>query len=315
MEMTVARAGLFTTVQDLGRPGNRAAGVPVSGAADVFAARVANLLVGNSEDAAVLECTLIGPELRFEEEVVIAVAGAEFEGVEMWKPVAVRAGETLRLGRVRRGCRGYVAVRGGIDVAPILGSRSTCLRGRFGGVKGRALRDGDVVRIGGEAAGRSSVDRSTWFIDPRVLPVYPANPVVRVLPGAEADEFPRDWMEREFEVTAQADRMGVRLRGKPLVRESATELLSSGVAPGTVQVPPDGQPILLLADAQTIGGYPRLAHVVSVDLAQVAQLQAGDRIRFRAVTLEEAHQAWRERERTLALLREGLKAKLASPIS
>ncbi|MEI7553455.1 MAG: KipI antagonist, partial [Verrucomicrobiota bacterium] len=145
MEITVKRGGLLTTVQDLGRRGHRSSGVPLSGAMDPFALRVANLLVGNAEDAAALECTLRGPELVFSADTVVAVTGAVFAGVPAWRPWVVRAGVPLKLGPVQRGCRGYLAVAGGIGVAPVLGSRSTYLRAGLGGFQGRALRDGDVL--------------------------------------------------------------------------------------------------------------------------------------------------------------------------
>jgi antagonist of KipI len=306
MEMNVVRAGRFTTVQDLGRPGHRATGVPSGGAADVFALRVANLLVGNTEDAAGLECTLTGPDLVFSADTLIAVGGASFEGLPAWQPVRVRAGEPVVLGACRGGCRGYVAVAGGIEVAPVLGSRSTYLRAKIGGYEGRALRDEDKFTVG-DVMRPGSIEH--WRIDPRILPPYSPSPVLRVVRGSQADEFDAGWLQAEFRVTPQFDRMGLRLSGPKLERQSRRDLTSAAVTPGTVQVPPDGQPIILLADAQTIGGYPRLAHVIGVDQSLAAQLEAGGTVRFREVTLAEAHRLWLIREHTLAILREGLAAK------
>ena len=305
MEITLERAGMLTTVQDLGRPGHRAAGVALGGAMDPWAARVANLLVGNAETAAVLELTMTGAELIFSEEGLLAITGATFTGAPSWRPIKVRAGERVTLGAVVKGCRGYLAVAGGIAVEPVLGSASTDLRGGFGGQGGRAVRDGEVVRT--RPVRRTVAEH--WWLDERILPAYSESPEVRVIRGAQAEEFGESWLGAEFKVTPRSNRMGLRLSGAELIRTSAGELLSSAVAPGTIQVPPDGQPIVLMADAQTIGGYPQLAHVIGVDLPLVAQLRPGDAMRFRAIELGEAHHLMAARERALGLLREGLAGK------
>jgi KipI family sensor histidine kinase inhibitor len=301
----VLRAGMLTTVQDLGRLGHRAEGVPLSGAADAVALRVANWLVGNAGDAAALEFTLVGPELEFTTDAVIALGGATFDGVPEWQPVQVTAGTCLKFGAARTGCRGYLAIAGGFKTDSVLGSRSTYLRAGFGGWEGRALRDGDQLfrheheaRVGGG-----------WHVDERILPRYSPTPTVRVVRGAQADDFRDGLLAGEFAVTARSDRMGLRLSGPPLLRSATPELLSSAVAPGTIQVPADGQPILLLADAQTIGGYPQAAHVITVDLPLVAQLKPGDRVRFREISLEEAQKLLLAREHALAILHEGLTQK------
>jgi antagonist of KipI len=296
---------MLTTVQDLGRRGHRAAGVPLSGAMDAFALRVANFLVGNTENAAALEFTLRGPELEFSADTVVAVGGADFGGVPVWQPVRVAAGTRINFSAARSGCRGYLALAGGFDVAPVLGSRSTYLRAALGGHAGRALRDGDVLYAPGlvpRVAGR-------WHIDERILPAYSASPLVRVVRGVQADEF-GSLGDATFSVSQKSDRMGVRLAGPALVRSVTGDLISMTVVPGTIQVPPDGQPIVLMADAQTIGGYPQIAHVISVDLPLVAQLRPGDTVRFRVVALAEAHELLLARERTLAILHEGLAEKL-----
>ncbi len=302
----VVQAGMWTTVQDLGRVGQRAAGVPLSGAMDAFAARVANLLVGNAENAAVLELTLLGPEIEFLSDGWIALTGAEFAGCEAWRPVAVRTGQRLKFGPATKGCRGFLAFAGGIGVMPVLGSRSTYSRAGLGGWQGRALQVGDILPIG--VAFREVADR--WSIDSRIMPNYGAAPTVRVVLGAQAAEFGDAWLKSVFNVTPLSDRMGMRLAGAALARTLDSDLLSSAVAPGTVQVPPDGQPIVLLADAQTIGGYPQLAHVIGVDLPLLAQLRPGDSVRFRVVSIEEAQERWLAREQTLAMLREGLSQKI-----
>ena len=293
MAITVIRSGMLTTVQDLGRRGHRAAGVPLGGAMDAMALRVVNLLVGNAEDAAALEFTLTGPELVFTADT-------------RWQPVRVRGGERVKFGAARTGCRGYLAVAGGLDVPVVLGGRGTYLRAALGGLEGRALRDGDELRAA--AVSRQMVGR--WQIAERILPSYSSAPTVRIVRGAQAGEFDGPLTTVGFKVTSKSDRMGVRLIGPEMVRRDARELVSATVAPGTVQVPPDGQPIVLMADAQTIGGYPQIAHVISVDLPLVAQLKPGDTLRFREVTLQAAHQLILDRARALALLREGLAQKM-----
>jgi KipI family sensor histidine kinase inhibitor len=301
----VLAPGMLTTVQDLGRPGHRVRGVPASGAADAFAVRVANLLVGNPESAAVLEFTLVGPELKFERDGWIALGGAEFSGAPCWRPLEVKAGSSLNIGRAVNGCRGYLAIAGGIEIPPVLGSRSTYLAAGWGGMEGRALRRGDRLPV--PAIAREI--RGHWRIDARILPEYGASPTVRAIRGAHADEFDGDFLGAEYRVLPQSDRMGVRLKGTALVRRNAVDLVSAPVTKGTIQVPPDGQPIVLLADAQTIGGYPVVAQVISVDLPLMAQLRPGDAVRFRTVTLAEAHQFTLARERALSILREGIAQK------
>ena len=303
----VVRAGMFTTVQDSGRRGHRARGVPLSGAADLFALRVANLLVGNDEHEAGLEFTLIGPELRFLQDTVIAIGGGEFGEVPSWRPIAVREGTYFRIGAARRGCRGYLAIAGGIAIEPVLGSRSTYVRARLGGQDGRTLKEGDVLPV-------PKVDRAFrdhWRIDERILPRYSATATVRILPGTHAEEFDASWTEHRFTISTQSDRMGVRLTGVALQRKNAGDLISLPVSPGTIQVPPDGLPIVLLADAQTIGGYPQVAHVITVDLPVMAQLRPGDEVRFAVVSMENARELIAAQERALGLLREGVAQKLA----
>jgi KipI family sensor histidine kinase inhibitor len=302
----VIRAGMQTTIQDLGRPGFRAIGVPLSGAADPFALRLANLLVGNPENTAALEFALLGPEIEFSHDTLIALTGADFGRVPRWRPLRVRAGSRLRLGSTAEGCRGYLAIAGGFAVDPVLGSASTFLRGMLGGLEGRALRDGDVLPV--HPVIRQSSGH--WHIDDRVLPAYSHSTRVRVIAGAQASEFPEEFYTATYQVTGHSDRMGVRLSGASLPRASTTELRSAPVVPGVVQVPPDGQPIVLLADAQTIGGYPQIAHVITIDLPLMAQLRPGDTVQFAPVTLAEAHELALAREHALAMLRQGLAQKL-----
>jgi antagonist of KipI len=307
MEIGVIRAGMLTTVQDLGRPAHRAAGVPVCGGMDAFALRVANLLVGNPENTAALEFTLAGPELVFAKDTLVAVCGGDFGVLPPWRPVVVRAGDPLKFSHARSGCRGYLAVAGGLRIAPVLGSCSTFVRGGFGGFHGRALRDGDML----EAADSERKITGAWRVDWVILPAYSVTPEVRVVVGAHAEDFGGELFSTAFEVSPNSDRMGVRLKGPALARRTSDGIPSATVVTGTIQVPPDGQPIVLMADAQTIGGYPQIAHVVSVDLPLIAQLRPGDSVRFRQITLGEAHELLLARERTLAILREGIALKFS----
>ena len=304
MEVIVVRPGIQTTVQDAGRRFHRSEGVPMGGGVDPFALRLANLLVGNPEDAAVLETTLVGPELEFTEDSLIAVTGAAFDSVAGWRPLPMAAGQRLSLGAPTRGCRGYIAIAGGFDVPVVLGGRGTHLRGAFGGFKGRALREGDRLEVGGQR--RSVVGH--WSIDLRILPPYSPSPVIRVLRGAHADVYGRQLYQGDFKVSAQSDRMGIRLSGSALSGD-LNQLISTGIAPGTIQVPPNGNPIVLLADAQTVGGYPRVAHAAAVDLPLLAQLRPGDSVRFEEISLDDAHVLALGREHAVALLREGLADK------
>lgn len=306
MAVKILKPGMLTTVQDLGRPGQRAAGLPLGGAVDAFSLHVANLLVGNAPGAAGLEMTLVGAELEFATDALIAVAGAPMGGPAPGRPHAVKAGERVKFGAATCGCRTYLAVAGGIAVPEVLGGRGTDLRASLGGWEGRALTKGDELPIGEGA--REIVGR--WSVDPKIFPELCEEVILRTVVGPEAAEFSGGISREEFTVSPQSDRMGIRLTGTNLVRRAGADLVSSAVTPGTVQVPPDGAPIVLLADAQTIGGYPRIAHVIRADQPLLAQLRPGDRVRFRNVKLAEAHRLWREQARTLALVQQGLRGKL-----
>lgn len=324
MTIHIVTGGLQTTVQDLGRVGVQRDGVPVGGAMDRTALRLGNLLVGNDDGAAALEASLIGPAVAFEHESLIALAGAEMSAtvdgrdVPAWRAVLVPAGATLRFGRPTVGCRTYVAVAGGIDVPLVFGSRSTYLRAKFGGHDGRSLRPGDVLKTGappalsrGVAAALRSDDGAQhvarWSIAPSVRPRYGEDVVVRLVAGAHLGLLTapsRDALAGgTFRVSSSSDRMGYRLDGPPVSLRQPVELLSEGVTFGTVQLPPGGAPIILMADAQTTGGYPRVGEVASVDLPLVAQLKPGDRLRFRFISLEDAQALYLAREADIAQAR------------
>ncbi len=313
MEVIVRRPGVLTTLQDLGRPGRRQLGITPGGAMDPLSLRLANLLVGNPENVATLEMTLHGAELRFDHDALVAICGGDFatslDGVELstQRPFRVGAGSTLSIAGASRGCRAYLAVAGGFEIASTLGGCGTDLRAGFGGLQGRALRAGDVLRarditVPSVAGG--------WFLADDWLPDLAGSVMLRALPGEHIDEFERNIFDHAFEVSPQSDRMGLRLRGEPFHRARGGELLSTGVMPGTVQIPPDGHPIILAADCQTIGGYPRVAHVITADLPTVGQLRPGDSVRFVGIDLQSARAALVEQSLNLRLLRIGLAGRL-----
>jgi biotin-dependent carboxylase-like uncharacterized protein len=303
--ITVLEPGLFTTVQDLGRPGYRSSGVPLSGAVDPVAMRLANLVVGNPEDTAGLECTLVGPTLRFDRDAVVAMVGGAFPGLPMGVATHVAAGTVVALGHATHGCRGYLAIAGGIAVEPVLGSRSTLLTAAFGGFQGRSLAKGDLLPIG-KPDRPPSRNGALALIRRLTTPERPC--VLRVVPGADAHKFDQASWARTYRASSRSDRMGLRLDGEPLcVTAGMGGMVSIPVAPGTVQVPPDGLPIILLADAQTFGGYPVLGQVIEADLPKAARMRPGDEIHFQPVTLDEADAARRDLEATLAAVRESIR--------
>lgn len=303
-------AGALTTVQDLGRSGWRAIGVGAAGALDRHSAMLANLLVGNAADAAVLEITLSGPRLRVHGQVRIAITGADIEAdaegvpIHGWRPVAVQGPVDLRLGACRRGLRSYLAVAGGIDLAPVLGSRATDLRGGFGGTDGAALRRGARLPCATTPArpGAGRVESARWWIDPTPDLDLALPAVGRLLPGsaALAPACTRALFDSRWQVLPDSNRTGLRLHGPPLTLALPWQLPSEPVLPGTVQCPPDGRPIVLLGECGTVGGYPRIGHVDSGDLARLAQLRPGEPLRFAPTTLQECDRRACERSQRLA---------------
>jgi KipI family sensor histidine kinase inhibitor len=299
--LTVLDGGLLTTVQDLGRWGYQRLGVPVAGAMDALALQAANRLVGNEPGEAALEITVAGPTLRASDNCLVAVTGGDLgprvngRPLPMWLANFVRRGSVLDFAGRRLGARAYLAVAGGIAVPPVLGSRSTCLSGGFGGYQGRALRAGDVLPIGRAPADLLAL--AGQGLPPESWPVYAEAPTVHVIPGPQDDYFTAEalatFFTSEYVVSATADRMGYRLQGPRLAHCGSAEFISAGVVTGSVQVPADGQPIVLMADHQTIGGYPVIATVVSADIPLLAQCLPGSRLRFAPTTIEEAQRRWR----------------------
>jgi antagonist of KipI len=316
----VIRAGLLTTIQDLGRPGFRQFGVPTGGAMDRFSHELANRLVGNSPTAATLEMTLSGDELEFSDATLIAITGGQFSPITTGLqplsipqncPVQVPAGTRMRFQTAQRGCRCYLAVAGGFSVPEIMGSRSTLLRAQLGGLHGRALKSGDELPMGDLRTAesmvavvneRAEVSFPGWFARPLALPVGDVV-TLRVLPGEHfsmmSSDSQRRFHEESFLITSQSDRMGYRLSATPLTLENTSDMLSEGTAVGTVQLPPDGRPILLMADSAPTGGYRRIAHVISADLPLAAQARPGQFLRFIETTMEEARSLFQQQRADL----------------
>lgn len=313
MGFVTENPGVLTTIQDEGRYGYEQFGMSPAGPMDGTAFRTANILVGNPEGESALEATVLGPTLRFDQDNVIAVTGADMapalngQPCPMYQAVAVRAGDRLALGAARTGCRAYIAFAGGLDVPQVMGSRATALQNKVGGYQGRKLAKGDAV---GFRAPNPVLPL------PRTAPVpTPAGKevTIRVVLGPQDDAFTEEgvktFLSQPYTVSKDFDRMGCRLEGPVIQHKTDGNIISDGMVTGAIQVPTSGQPIIMLAERQTVGGYTKIATVISADLPLVGQRKTGDIIRFRAVSVEEAHRAWRETNRELA----ELKNRLAQP--
>jgi antagonist of KipI len=300
----VQAAGLLTTVQDLGREGFGPMGVSPSGAADAISLRIGNRLLGNAEGAAGLEMTLLGGTFVFPEGGILALTGSDFGAtlddapVKLWTPVESRRGQTLRLGPTRSGARCYLCVRGGIQVTPFLGSASTHLLSGLGGHEGRALRKGDVLRVGdanGAYRRRQVAAKALEHVSPRK--------VLRVTPGPQSDWFPEAAQKiiyaSTYRVAEESNRMGLRLEGEAIQEGAYGEMITEGVSIGAVQVPSGGLPIILFVEQQTTGGYAKIANVISADLSSLGQLRPRDEIRFERVGWETARALLVEQEELL----------------
>jgi len=288
----VEDAGRWTTVQDRGRPGFERFGIPPGGAADWFAAAVANRIVGNPQNAALLECTAAGPTLRFDADAIVALTGGHSTWAANWQPIRMARGASLTVGTIAPGLRGYLAVRGGIDVPLVLGSRSFCQRGAFGGGFGRPLQGGDELAIG--RPGEHESLSAPWPESHRLPARGPSE--VRIIAGPQHDAFAEDALERltatACRVTHEIDRMGLRL-ATPGLRLQPQEIVTVPMTAGAIQVTPSGGLIVLHVDHQSTGGYPVIATVISADLPLLAQARPGDTVRFRSVNQAEAARAHR----------------------
>ena len=303
MTIRVAKPGFFTTVQDLGRYGYAHLGISPAGAADPLSFRIANRLAGNEENAPALEMTLLGATLEFDESAVIAITGASCEcktGLGQMPAntaVEIPAGVVLQCGSMMTGARSYLAVQGGFDVPSVMGSAATHVGGHFGGFRGRRLQSGDVLNVRTHNSARVRRLRSGALDSLRV-----ARPL-RVTKGAQQDWFGPEAFEKLFSstyiVSEQSDRTGLRLKGETVRPREQSELLTDGIPLGAIQVPQDGQPIILFVDQQTTGGYPKIANVIAADMHRVGQLRPRDEVRLADVSIPVAVQMLREQERWL----------------
>ncbi|WP_404460028.1 biotin-dependent carboxyltransferase family protein [Sutcliffiella horikoshii] len=303
----VMKPGLLTTVQDLGRTGYQEFGMVVAGAMDNYALQIGNLLVGNDKGEAALEVTIMGPELKALEDVVVAICGGNLspkvngKQAPMWKSFKVKKGELIEFGRPVEGARAYICVEGGFDVPVVMGSKSTYLKAQIGGFQGRALEKDDVLY--GDPSNEAATGRS---IHRGEIPSYKKEIEIRVCLGPHLDAFHESSVETflfsTYEVTPQSDRMGYRLKGPKIEHKTSADIISEAIPLGGIQVPADGSPILLMADRQTTGGYTRIATVISYDIPLLAQAQPGTQIRFREVTVEEAQTLYQKRAKLISVL-------------
>ena len=309
MSITVLSPGLLTTVQDMGRVGYQQFGVSVSGVMDPRSAALANILAGNGPGEAVLECTMMGPKLRFDRACVIAITGGDLgptldgQPIPGYRALAVRAGQVLGFTAPKTGCRAFIAFSGGLDIPLVMGSRSTDLKARLGGLQGRKLEKGDAIGF------RAPVEALPRMEDRALRPEFAPQPVytLRVVLGPQDDAFTQDglrtFLTGAYTVTPEFDRMGCRLSGPAIQHRQTADIISDGIAFGAVQVPSSGAPIIMLADRQTTGGYTKIANVITADFRILAQLKAGDKVRFAEVSVEEAQNILLARRAALNAIR------------
>lgn len=311
MSIEVKEPGMLTTIQDLGRFGYQDIGIPPSGAMDNYALRVGNILVDNKESEAGLEITFQGPTLLFQKDCVVAITGGDLnprmngETLPLWESFLVKAGDRITFGTPRVGMRAYLAVSGGIEVENILGSRSTDLRNQLGGFRGRALKEGDTLKLGSVSGSPKSKRR----IPQDYIPEYKFNDI-RVVLGPQQDFFTADGIETflssNYKVTSESDRMGIRLDGPVIDHSDGADIISDAVPLGGVQIPGNGKPIILAVDRQTTGGYTKIATVISVDVDRLAQAKPGDEISFKEISVQKAQKILRKKEEDI----HNLKSKL-----
>ncbi len=300
----VISPGPMTTVQDLGRFAFMDRGVPPSGALDSFSCRVANILVGNSDNSAVLEITFMGPTLEVLRDSEIALSGADMamtingNPVPGWRSHRVKSGDVIRISKAASGCRGYLAITGGLDVPHVLGSRSSFVRAKIGGIEGKPLMKGDILK-----RGAGSLLTRPRQLPAELIPIYRKEITLRAIPGPQDDAFTQNidgFFSSTYEVTSQADRMGYRLNGPAVKHDPGApkSIVTEPTVQGNIQIPEDGLPIILLVE-QTTGGYTKIATVISADISRVAQALPGNRIIFEKVNLDTAHDIYRQREMLL----------------
>ncbi len=302
----VNNPGMYTTVQDLGRKDYEQYGMPVSGSMDQYAHRVANLLVGNKESEAVFEMTILGATYTFEEDTVISITGANMmpmlnnkTQVGMWRSILICKGDTIKFNGAKSGCRCYLAIAGGIDVPKVMGSKSTYVRAQIGGFEGRPIKKEDMIAI----SESELVQLNGRFINSKYIPKYDKKIELRVVLGPQDDAFTKNGIEIFFnsiyKVSNEFDRMGYRLEGKKIEHEKPADIISDGIVKGAIQIPGHGNPIIMLSDCQTTGGYTKIAHVISSDLWKIAQAKSGDEIRFKSIDVYESHEIFKKQEQSI----------------
>ena len=297
MSITILNPGMLTSVQDLGRIGYQQFGVSVSGVMDPRSASIANILVGNDEGEAVLECTMMGPHIRFDAPNIIAITGGDLgatldgQRIDTYRAIPVNAGQTLRFTMLRTGCRAFVAFAGGLDIPVVMGSRSTNMKAKIGGYQGRKLQKDDV--IGFRAPKTDLKNLGLRHTSPEFMPR--AEYKLRIVLGPQDDAFTErgitTFLSSVYTLTPEFDRMGCRLDGELIEHVKSGDIISDGIAFGAVQVPSAGKPIIMLADRQTTGGYAKIANVISADFRILAQLKAGDKVHFEKVSIAAAQEA------------------------
>lgn len=327
MSITVLNPGLLTSIQDLGRTGFQKYGIIVGGAMDLFSLRLANILVGNREGEAALEITMLGPSLKIQKGTVFSITGAnisptiEGKDVPMYKPVYLNKDIMLKFGVCKSGCRAYLAFAGGFKVNKIMESKSTYIRAEIGGYKGRALKKDDILEL--ENPGGKSIDiinklsdneftAPNWCIRGIEKEKFEVS-IIRVIRERQFENFSEqslsDFFHSSFTISMKSDRMGYRLSGNKLKLKEPLEMISEPVYFGTIQVPPDGNPIVLLADRQSVGGYPKIAQIASVDIQKIAQLKPNEKIMFKEISLKEAERLYFEREKYIKDIKIGIDFK------
>ncbi|MBS4219753.1 biotin-dependent carboxyltransferase family protein [Bacillus sp. FJAT-49711] len=291
MTITLIKSGAFTTIQDLGRNGWQAYGMPVGGAMDRMAARFANILLGNDENEAVLEMTLVGPTIQFNENTIISIFGANMapkifgKMIEIRKPISIKKGDIITFGAAQSGVRTYLAVKGGFSLPKILGSKSTNVRANIGG----PLQTGDVIQLNHSY----STNHFSWGLSFKLENyIHDRHVPIRYVKGPQYDLFTEETkqalLESAFAISLHSDRMGYRLTGPKLSTNQKVELTTEGTTFGSIQVPPSGEPIILMADGQPTGGYPKIGQIINVDLPRLSQIRPGEYIRFKEISLIEA---------------------------
>jgi len=314
MSITVLNPGLLTTVQDQGRVGYQQFGVSVSGVMDPRAATVANMLVGNDDKEAVLECTMMGPHLQFDKANCIAITGGDLMPTIDGKPVPnytaikVEAGQVLKFTMPKTGCRAFIAFAGGLDIPEVMGSRSTYMKAKIGGLEGRKLQKGDVIGFRAPTSELKNMNFRSMASEFVPRKEY----TIRVVLGPQDDYFTdagiQTFLSQVYTVTAEFDRMGCRLEGEAIAHKDGGDIISDGIAFGAIQVPSSGKPIIMLGDRQTTGGYTKIANVISVDFRILAQLKQGDKVRFEQVSVKFAQDAMLTQRAALKTIRNALEA-------